>query len=100
MFQHKAKISSFKNTNIKIDLLLLLLLLLLLPRGQNSLSYYILYNESKNNNPCLGRQGQKRGGGVKVHHFHKVLSMPLLYLGASNSSRKPFNNTIWVAPKT
>jgi hypothetical protein len=38
--------------------------------------------------------------GVKVHHFHKVLSMPLLYLGASNSSRKPFNNTIWVAPKT
>ncbi len=42
-FQHKPKISYFKNPHIKIDLLL--------PRGQNPLSYYILYNESKNNNP-------------------------------------------------
>jgi hypothetical protein len=37
----QAKISSFKNPHIKIDLLLLLLLLLL-PRGQNHLSYYTL----------------------------------------------------------
>ncbi len=42
-FQHKPKISSFKNPHIKIDLLLLL------RRGQNPLSYYILYNESKHN---------------------------------------------------
>jgi hypothetical protein len=35
-FQHKPKLSSFKNPPIKIDLL---------PRGQNPLSYYILYNE-------------------------------------------------------
>jgi hypothetical protein len=34
-FQHKAKISSFKNPHIKIDLLLL-------PRVQNPLSYYTL----------------------------------------------------------
>jgi len=33
-FQHQPKISSFKNTYIKIDLLL--------PRGQNPLSYYTL----------------------------------------------------------
>jgi hypothetical protein len=32
-FQHKPKLSSFKNPHIKIDLLLL-------PRGQNPLSYY------------------------------------------------------------
>jgi hypothetical protein len=37
----QAKISSFKNPHIKIDLL---------PRGQNPLSYYILlYNVSKHN---------------------------------------------------
>jgi hypothetical protein len=34
-FQHKPKISSFKNPHIKLDLLLL-------PRGQNPLSYYTL----------------------------------------------------------
>jgi hypothetical protein len=34
-FQHKTKISSFKNPHIKIDLLLL-------PRGQNPLSYSTL----------------------------------------------------------
>jgi hypothetical protein len=34
-FQHKPKLSCFKNPQIKIDLLLL-------PRGQNSLSYYTL----------------------------------------------------------
>ncbi len=39
-FQHKPKCHLFKNPHIKIDLLLLL------PRGQNPLSYYILYNES------------------------------------------------------
>jgi hypothetical protein len=33
-FQHKQKISSFKNPRIKIDLLL--------PRGQNHLRYYTL----------------------------------------------------------
>jgi hypothetical protein len=38
-----SKLSAFKNPHIKIDLLLLL------PRGQNPLSYYILYNESKHN---------------------------------------------------
>jgi hypothetical protein len=32
-FQHKPKISSFKNPHIKIDLL---------PRGQNPISYYTL----------------------------------------------------------
>jgi hypothetical protein len=32
-FQHKLKISSFKNPHIKVDLL---------PRGQNPLSYYTL----------------------------------------------------------
>ncbi len=37
-FQHKPKISFFKNPHVKIDLLLLLLL----PRGQNSLNYYTL----------------------------------------------------------
>ncbi len=37
-----AKISSFENPQIKIDLLTL-------PMGQNPLSYYILYNESKHN---------------------------------------------------
>jgi hypothetical protein len=37
----QAEISSFKNPHIKIDLLL--------HRGQNPLSYYILYNESKHN---------------------------------------------------
>jgi hypothetical protein len=37
-FQHKAKISSFKNPHIKIDLLLLLLL----PRGQNP--FKLLYS--------------------------------------------------------
>jgi hypothetical protein len=37
----QAKISSFKNPHIRIDLLL--------PRGRNPLSYYILYNESKHN---------------------------------------------------
>jgi len=36
-FQHKPKYQSFKNPNIKTDLL---------PRGQNPLSYY---NESKHN---------------------------------------------------
>jgi len=36
----QAKISSFKNPHIKIDLL---------PWDQNPLSYYILYNESKHN---------------------------------------------------
>jgi len=41
--QHKPKISSFKNPHMKRDLLLLL------PRGQNPLSYYTLYNESKHN---------------------------------------------------
>ncbi len=41
----QAKISSFKISSYKkIDLLLLLL-----PRGQNPLSYYILYDESKHN---------------------------------------------------
>ncbi len=37
----QAKISAFKNPHIKIDLLL--------PRDQNPLSYYTLYNESKHN---------------------------------------------------
>jgi hypothetical protein len=41
-FQHKPKYHLFKNPHIKIDLLLL-------PRGQNPLSYTILYNESKHN---------------------------------------------------
>ncbi len=34
-FQNKPKLSSFKNSHIKIDLILL-------PRGQNPLSYYTL----------------------------------------------------------
>ncbi len=38
--RHKPKYHLFKNPNIKIDLL---------PRGQNPLSYYTLYNESKHN---------------------------------------------------
>jgi hypothetical protein len=42
-FQHKPKYFLSKNPHIKIDLLLLL------PRGQNPLSYYTLYNESKHN---------------------------------------------------
>jgi hypothetical protein len=46
--QHKAKLSCFKNPRIKIDLLL--------PRGQNPLSYYTLYNEFETQYPCLGRQ--------------------------------------------
>jgi hypothetical protein len=37
----KAKISSFKNSHIKIDILI--------PRGQNPLRYYILYSEYKHN---------------------------------------------------
>ncbi len=49
-FQHKPKISSFKNPHLKIDLLF---------RGQIPLSYYILYNESKYNIFCLGRQGRQ-----------------------------------------
>jgi hypothetical protein len=49
-FQHKPKISSFKNPHLKIDLL---------SRGQIPLSYYILYNESKYNIFCLGRQGRQ-----------------------------------------
>jgi hypothetical protein len=57
-FQTQAKISSFKNPHIKIDLLLLLLLLLslLLPsRGQNPLSYYIysIMNLDTISLPCL-----------------------------------------------
>ncbi len=40
----EAKISSFKNPRIKIDLL---------TRGQNPLSYYILYNESEHNGLAL-----------------------------------------------
>ncbi len=44
----QAKISYFKNPHIKIDLLLLP------SRGQNPLSYYTLFNESKHN-----IQGQK-----------------------------------------
>ncbi len=39
-FQHKAKISFFKNPHIETDLL---------PRCQNPLSYYVLYNQSKHN---------------------------------------------------
>jgi hypothetical protein len=64
----QAKMSSFKNTDIKIDLLLLLLLVVvvLLPRGQNPLSYYILYNESKHNNILLAFVGKaKKEEGVK-----------------------------------
>jgi hypothetical protein len=55
-FQHECKMSSFKNAHIQVDPLLLLL-----PgRGQNPLSYYILYNESKHNILAkLGRQGQQ-----------------------------------------
>jgi hypothetical protein len=50
-FQHNPKYHLSKNPHIKIDLL---------SRGQNPLSYYILYNESKHNLfPCLGRQGQQ-----------------------------------------
>jgi len=40
-FQHKPKISSFKMPHIKIGLNL--------RRGQNILSFYTLYNESKHN---------------------------------------------------
>ncbi len=48
-FQLKPKISSFKNPQIKINRPIIL------PRCQNPLSYYILYNESKHNKyPCLG----------------------------------------------
>ncbi len=45
--------SSFKNPHIKIDLLL--------PRSQNPLSYYTLYNESKHTlqYPCLGSKIDK-----------------------------------------
>ncbi len=38
---------------------------LLLPRGQNPLSYHILYNESKHKYPCLGRQGQQNQSYLK-----------------------------------
>jgi hypothetical protein len=47
----QTKISTFKNPHIKIDLLLLLP-----SRGQNPLSYYVLYNESTNN--ILAYQGK------------------------------------------
>jgi hypothetical protein len=60
-FNTSQKLSSFKNPPIKIDLLLLL------PKGQNPLSYYILYNKSKHKIslpclalPCLGRQSQQQ----------------------------------------
>jgi hypothetical protein len=54
-FQHKPKISSLKNPHIKIDLLLL-------PRGQNPLSYCILYNESKHN--IFGLVGKANNKGT------------------------------------
>ncbi len=41
-YQHKPKLSPFKNPHIKIDLLLPSM-------GQNPLSYYTLYSESKHN---------------------------------------------------
>jgi len=69
-FQHKPKISSFKNPRVKIDLLLLLLLLLLPSRGQIPLNYYILYNnESKHNILALVGKvnkapSQQRGKGT------------------------------------
>ncbi len=49
-FQHKPKYHLSKILIQKLDLLL--------PRDQNPLSYYILYNESKQNILAFGRQGQ------------------------------------------
>ncbi len=52
-FQHKPKYHLSKISLIKIDLL---------PRGQNPLSYYILYNESKHNNFALVGKANKCTG--------------------------------------
>jgi hypothetical protein len=49
----QAKISSFKNPHIKIDLLL--------PRGQNPLSSTTLYNETKHNILALVGKAKKDG---------------------------------------
>jgi hypothetical protein len=52
-FQHKPKYHLSKIPPIKIDLF---------PRGQNPLSYYILYNESKHNILALVGEANKNRG--------------------------------------
>ncbi len=82
-FEHKPKYHLSKITHIEIDLLLLLLL----PRGQNPLSYHILYNESKHNNPCLdSRQDQKPLTllpSVQFVSLSKFVEMVLFFKGST-----------------
>jgi hypothetical protein len=68
-FQHKPKISTFKNPHIKIDLLLLP------PRGQNPLSYFILYSESKHNILALVGKANKVG----IHVIWKKTTNTSMY---------------------
>jgi hypothetical protein len=66
-FNTSQNISSFKNPDIKIDLLL--------PRGQNLLSYYTLDNESKHN--ILAMVGKANKGCVTLwpcHNLHLQVS--------------------------
>jgi hypothetical protein len=66
-FQHKPKYIIF---HIKTDLLLLLL-----PKGQNPLSYYIAYNESKHNILALVGKANKvvKGGTTRALHSTRAL---------------------------
>jgi len=64
-FQHKPKNVIFQKTSYKkIDLLLLLP-----SRGQNPLSYYILYNESKHNILALVGKANNKNSSILLGYI-------------------------------